>query len=374
MTYNKRRRRRSHTTSDIFTSTATFSVSVISSGSSTHLPDLATPSISQNSSSRSSPSSSAVADSDGVSHAPSGTNGLLLGIIVATLIVVAIVIVGIITLLAQRRRRRAQAAAEAGGEYPSKFPPDDAEEQQQLAEWITPFQVPPAILSESSGYAGSIVSFNLSAPPRPPVARTRLPPRGASLHGSAIRLAQETVSTSLPAHPRPATSIGNSRRTAYLNSQLEKLSTTPRQEVDAQTDNGSMVFNPLSSVPSETTVGNRLSMLDTPSYPRSSAPLPSVPEFGTYVPVDSESRGATYLTRQIAKLEQSGVGRRDGGGDSDEGSLMFSPLSRVPSDRTVRMARQSVITSPIYFRRSSMPTSDSDVLSPETPRPFVPPW
>ncbi|KAJ7119296.1 hypothetical protein C8R43DRAFT_1112442 [Mycena crocata] len=275
--------------------TATFSASVISGPTSS--------SVDSASSSRTSPSSSSVAESSTAGDSSRSTTSALLGIIVGTLAVIAIIVIVSVALFVHRRRRVAETA------YP--FAAEDVE--KQLATKISPFQFSP--------FPRQPMFPSRSSPPLPPL----------------------PTSNSTP----PAT--GDSRRQAYLNSQLHKLefqqnSGTPGPE------SASVVFTPLSSVPSASTTRH--------FEVRSPPPLPPIPESG--------SRRDAYLSHQLNKLAD--VDRRP-----SDGSAVFGPLSSVPSESTYRPFSQSISTvldSPIQFRHG--PSEATSPISPPATR--VAPW
>ncbi|KAJ7500529.1 hypothetical protein B0H11DRAFT_2189407 [Mycena galericulata] len=226
--------------------------------------------------------------SPSASKIPGTSTGALLGVIVGTLAVIAIIVVASISLFVQRRRRARE------NRYP--FAPGDVEkQQQQLSQRITPF----------------------NAQQRPPMRSTSLSPPS-----------------------------GDSRRQAYLNSQLQRLAVAQPDAGNANADSVSIVFGPLSSVPSETPTQQQ------PGLDAAGVQLPPIPESG--------SRRDAYLSQQLQRLAMAtDVARRR---PSDDGSVVFSPLSSVPStEGTVRPYAPSISTttttdSPIQFRREA-PTS-----------------
>ncbi|KAJ7473369.1 hypothetical protein FB451DRAFT_1558610 [Mycena latifolia] len=255
----------------ILSATATFSASIISG---------ATPSaiLPSNTVAQTPPPTSSAAESTSAASSHVTTNALL-GIIAGTLAVIAIIVFASILLFIHRRRRIVT--------YRGPVPVADVE--KQLANAITPFSGQPISISRAS-------SRSLPS----------LPPSAALLTADA-------------------------RRQAYLAAQLQRLDT--QQGVDT-TESASIVFGPLSSVPSETTPR---------PFEQDRSALPSIPESG--------SRRDAYLSEQLHKL--TAVDRRP-----SDGSVVFGPLSSVPSESTVRPYAPSISTvgdSPIQFRRG--PTS-----------------
>ncbi|KAF7295752.1 hypothetical protein HMN09_01117700 [Mycena chlorophos] len=258
------------------------------------------------------------------------STGALLGIITATLVAVAILIIGTIMLIAyRRRRRRGQPPADKEAtQYPSKLDPtSESEKQQSQPEQPQPqspvrrqSEVPSGLLSESSGEdgltVGSIMSFDSDetsgvACPSEPDTSIPCPSTGAS---PSRRIPSSSLTPPSAGAPIPEPS--SSRRTAFLNAQLEKLSTEPERDADT----GSMRFNPLSSLPSATpAVARRSVMFDIPPpSPRLLAP--------------SQQRDTTaYLATQMAKLDRNQAPRKGNDTEADVESITFSPLSRVPS-------------------------------------------
>ncbi|KAJ7907647.1 hypothetical protein B0H13DRAFT_2662284 [Mycena leptocephala] len=290
----------------IITATTTFSASVISG------PSTATPSssrvVSGSSSSvdiavtpTSSPSS--VTESATPSKGSAFSTAALLAIVVATLVVIAIIAIASIALFVHRRRRAA-AASDA-------YPFDASDVEKQLAQRITPFHAKP-----------------------PPIT---YPPRGSSL----------------PPLPISASSFSGVMRQAFLNAQLQKLEVTEQNPTNPES--ASIVFGPLSPVPSEA-MPQPFSLEAEP--PPTSPPLPTIPE--------SSSRRTAYLTEQLQRLEV--VERRP-----SDGSVVFGPLSSVPSEGTARLYAPSVSTvgqSPIQFLRHA----PSEMTSPVSPVMRVAPW
>ncbi|KAJ6566887.1 hypothetical protein B0H19DRAFT_715159 [Mycena capillaripes] len=172
------------------------------------------------------------------------------------------------------------------------YPFDAADVEKQLAKQITP--------------------FHAQAPP------IFSPPRVSSLLPPPLPTAVSASSSDL-------------QRQAYLNSQLQKLQVAQQNH---DPESGSIVFGPLSSVPSEA-IPRPFDLEAEP--PPSSPPLQSIPE--------SSSRRTAYLMEQLQRLEV--VERRP-----SNGSVAFGPLSSVPSESTVRPYAPSITTSvnsPIQF-------------------------
>ncbi|KAJ7057043.1 hypothetical protein C8F01DRAFT_1153196 [Mycena amicta] len=335
------------TTNAVFTTT-TFSPSKVSGATNTGGP---TTVLSQTLS----PSNSAISESNAASNSPSNTTQALLGVIVGTLAVIAIIIIASIMLFVNRRRR----AAREGDSYP--FAPGDVE--KQLAKRITPF--PPAPDSPSQPLS-SFESTSRSRTPSPPPLRLRprIPPlRGTSLPQAHILARGRPSGPRSPSPPLPAlpesglSPIGDSRRTAYLNAQLEKLVMTQGQGYG---QNGSLVLSPVSTLPPNLSE-NQPPALELPASPRMPPPLPPIPEPGT-----SGSRRDVYLSQQISRLNIAEQRR-----PSDGGSVIFSPLSTVPSERTVmaqspvtQVSVSTAVNSPLIFRRPSAPSESDAIVSP----------
>ncbi|KAJ7029707.1 hypothetical protein C8F04DRAFT_1115683 [Mycena alexandri] len=269
----------------VISATSTSSASVISGSSSTSLESVTS----------STPTSSAAAESNPTTKSSAITTEALLGIIVGTLAVIAVIVIASVALFIRRRRRTAASA------YP--FEAQDME--KQLAKQITPFDpqarlVPPSL-------------------PLPP------PPRGSSLRRPTT----------------PSTTVTSSRRQEYLNSQLQRLDIA--QDSGAVIpEEGSIVFGPLSSVPSDVTPVSQPVETDPA---RKSLPLPPIPEDA------SGSRRAAYLANQLARLERR---------PSNGASVFMSPLSSVPSESTAAGRRGSAFGPP------------SSVGSEGTARPYAP--
>ncbi|KAJ6504447.1 hypothetical protein DFH09DRAFT_1289381 [Mycena vulgaris] len=291
------------------TGTATFSASItLGATSSPGTATTETPSSSSqttaSSSSVTSASPSSISESSPASARSGVPTNTVLGIIVGTLAVIAIIVIASIFFFIRRRRRVSE----------NRYPFADADVEKQLAKRITP--------------------FNGQSPPR--WSSLPLP----SLPGPSLSLS--------PAPPTPGSlpSI-DSRRQAYLNSQLQRL-----EAVTQNAESESIVFGPLSSVPSESTA--RPFDLDPPA----AATAPLAPE---------SSRRAAYLSEQLHKLSTVAVARRP-----SDASVIFGPLSSVPSEDTVRAPRERSASnstgpgSPIHFRHG--PTS------PVTPVTRVAPW
>ncbi|KAJ7663653.1 hypothetical protein B0H17DRAFT_1092422 [Mycena rosella] len=276
------------TDSTVFaTGTATFSASVTSGATSSA--GAAASSTGTTAAQTLSPTSAS--ESSAASRSSSVTTNALLGIIVGTLAVIAIIVVASVSLFVHRRRRVAEQR------YP--FAPSDVE--KQLVAKITPFN------GESQPHS--------SSPPLPPP----LPSRPSSRPSSG-----SPPTSSLPPPGSLPSSSSDSRRQAYLNSQLQRL------DVQQRPDSASIVFGPLSSVPSE------------------------------------------YLSEQMDRL--AGVNRRR---PSTDASVVLNRLSSVPSESTaqpyVRTHEDAISTvastvgnSPIQFRRGP--------VSPITPVTRVAPW
>ncbi|KAF8209563.1 hypothetical protein K438DRAFT_1811306 [Mycena galopus ATCC 62051] len=237
--------------------------------------------------------SSAAAESATSATSSALTTEALLGIVVGTLAVIAVTVLASVSLFVYRRRRVAATS--------NKFPFEAHDVEKQLAEIITPF----------------------GTPPLPP------PPRGSSL----------------PRQPLPAVSSSSDlRRQAYLNAQLQRLEVAQPNLRDPES--GSIVFGPLSSVPSE---GLPRPDQDSAVSP-TSAPLPPIPD----------SRRAAYLAEQLYRLALPAERR------PSDGSVVFGPLSSVPSEGTARPYAPSVSTdlnSPIQFFRHAQ----SPITSPVSP-------
>ncbi|KAJ7192697.1 hypothetical protein GGX14DRAFT_479669 [Mycena pura] len=322
-----------------FSATATFSASVASGFSRTtgivtltfsSLPSLSTSS-----------SSSSASVSSGVSKKSSTNTGTILGIIAGTLAVIAIIVVASTMLLIQRRRNRRAMKVDT---YP--FADKDMENQ------ITPFDARPSrsFLPARTSPPSRNTSLPLSRPPVVARRNSPLPPLPPSASPSPV------------SSPSPARS--DARRQAYLDAQLQRLAIAQQAQAQAELDGKSILFSPLSRVPSERTVQHfDLAVRQT------APPLPSLPEPGM-----AGSRGDAYLTEQLHRLEMA---RRP----SNVSSVVFSPLSTVPSEYTPAAAAaaagrsvsaSTAVNSPIRFRRPSG-HSEGDVLSPVTPA-YVPPW
>nr|GAT47520.1 predicted protein [Mycena chlorophos] len=348
----------------------------------------------------------------------------LLGIIVGTLAVVAIIVVASIMLFVHRRRRA--AIANAGNAYP--FAPEDVEKAlAEAAGQTEPFARRPVI----PGGDIDIDEVRRSRSRSPPPVIYR-PPRESSLPRDQQRIvsnisnmsnnaalpipSQHNEDLPLPSLPESGRSpIGNSRRTAYLNAQLERLALSQDHERHAE-DGRSMVYQPMSSVPSDivaVTVGagsgrprRPTITLQVPALPQRSTsissgsgpgprrlplpplfpnPHPIVPAPAPVpapVPEPSTSRRDAYLSAQLTRLEIAE--QRGPAAAADGASVVFSPLSTVPSEPSVAAqspvsssgsaaAISTAVNSPILFRRTSA-FPESDVMSPTTPRPYVPPW
>jgi hypothetical protein len=142
-------------------------------------------------------------------------------------------------------------------------------------------------------------------------------------------------------------------RQAFLNAQLQKLEVTEQNPTNPES--ASIVFGLLSPVPSEA-MPQPFSLEAEP--PPTSPPLPTIPE--------SSSRRTAYLTEQLQRLEV--VERKP-----SDGSVVFGPLSSVPSEGTARLYAPSVSTvgqSPIQFLRHA----PSEMTSPVSPVMRVAPW
>ncbi|KAJ7084611.1 hypothetical protein B0H15DRAFT_386966 [Mycena belliarum] len=297
----------------VFTATATFSASVIS-GSATIA---GVPPVRSSTVETSRPSRSVAVAAVGASS-QFNTN-VVLGIIVGTLIVIAIIVFLSIYLFVKRRRRLV--------EYRDPYPAADSE--KQLANALTPFSGQPMLQAPRS-----VPLLHSPAPPAP--RHSGNSHRQAYLDAQLQRLdtqhapGYDTASivfgplSSVPSvseasarpyeHDRttlPTIPEAGSRRDAYLSAQLLKLAELA--EVDQRRpDEGSVVFGPLSSVPSETSEGNAL------PYVHDRTTLPTIPEAG--------SRRDAYLSQQLQKLAIVDQRR------PDSGSVVFGPLSSVPSE------------------------------------------
>ncbi|KAJ7738729.1 hypothetical protein B0H16DRAFT_1569627 [Mycena metata] len=282
----------------VFSATSTSSTPVFSTSSSSSLSSVTS----------STPTSSAAAESNSTTKSSAMTTEALLGIIVGTLAVIAIIVVASVALFIRRRRR---SAADGANAYP--FEPQDVE--KQLAQQITPFD-PQARL----------------VPPPPP-------PRGSSL-----RRPPTSSSTTVP----------SSRRQEYLNSQLQRLDIAPDSGV-AISEKGSIVFGPLSSVPSDVTpVSQPFEMTDPTER---SLPLPPILEDA------SGSRRAAYLANQLARLERR---------PSNGASVLLSPLSTVPSESTGRRPSDgSAVVSPVSSEGTARPYAPSISTTVNSPIQFV---
>ncbi|KAF7358939.1 hypothetical protein MSAN_01234300 [Mycena sanguinolenta] len=283
--------------------TTTFSASVVS-GSSSIAPDSSSV-IPESTSAAPTVSHSSAAESVAVAVSKSSAvnTGALLGIVVATLVVIGVIVFASVSLFVYRRRRIAAAT----DPYPTK----NADVEKQLALKITPFNTDALGISP--------------------------PPRGSSLPQPPPP----------PAKPSPS----DLRRQAYLNSQLQKLEVPPPNRSDPES--GSIVFGPLSSVPSESIPPP----VDRDAEP-TSPPLPPLPfEVG--------SRRAAFLSEQLQRLE---VAERR----PSDGSVVFGPLSSVPSEGTARPSAPTIssVTSPIQFIRQA----PSQITSPVSPLTRRPPW
>ncbi|KAF7329831.1 hypothetical protein MKEN_00246500 [Mycena kentingensis (nom. inval.)] len=365
-------------TTPIVTATETFSVSETSgTGTGQSTPPVQSPE------STSGPDNTTTADSNPASVSQSHTTEALLGIIVGTLAVIAIIVVASIMLFVSRRRRNAKSV----DTYP--FAPEDVEKQLAIAKRITPFPVlpPETSSSESSLDLTTITSESRTASP-PPRTSSRIiaPLRGPAAPATAAAAISissrpmgpraQAVSAPLTTLPQSATaSASDARRTAYLNAQLEKIALAQAQE--RPDDDASVAYFPMSSVPSEAAAP-----LGVPRSPQHAPPLPPdvISSYNT-VSVLGTSRRDAYLSQQLARLDTSNRT------PNESGSVMFSPLSTVPSDTTATptatqpypqptrgsttLTASTVLTSPILFRR---PSESDVVLSPQTPRPYVPPW
>ncbi|KAJ7257185.1 hypothetical protein B0H12DRAFT_1111377 [Mycena haematopus] len=244
------------------------------------------------------PSRSSTAGSPTPSKSSAFSTAALLGIAVGTLAVIAVIVLASVSLFVYRRRRVAATSR--------AYPFNAADVEKQLALKITPFDP------------------DARGPPPPP--------RGSSL----------------PQPPPPAARPSQSdlRRQAYLNSQLDKLEASLPSRSDPES--GSIVFGPLSSVPSE-------SMPRPFDREAESPPLPPIPDVG--------SRRAAYLAEQLLKLTVADRERRP-----SDGSVVFGPLSSVPSESTAPSI--STVGSPIQFLR----TAPRHITSPVSPPTRRPPW
>ncbi|KAF7354011.1 hypothetical protein MVEN_01087900 [Mycena venus] len=296
------------------TATSTFSASVISGSGSVISSNTVGPTTSP------SPFQSSAAESAAPSRSSAFQTDAVLGMVVGTLAVITVIVLGSVFLYVHRRRRAAAAS--------NAYPFDASDVEKQLARRITPFDVQAGPPPQESSFP-------------PP------PPRMSSLPQPPL------LSLSLPPLPTAASSAGDLRRLAYLNSQLQKLEVA--QPNTSSRESGSIVFGPLSSVPSETMprVYDREA-----EPPPTSPPLPPIPE--------SNSRRTAYLAEQLQRLE---VPERR----PSDGSVVFGPLSSVPSESTAMPYAPSVstvINSPIQFLRHT----SSHMTSPLSPRGRVAPW
>ncbi|KAJ7184716.1 hypothetical protein C8R46DRAFT_1300070 [Mycena filopes] len=330
--------------------TSTFSASVISGPSSSSVGNVAA-----SASSPSGPTSSPAAESNATTKGSAITTEALLGIIVGTLAVIAVIVVASISLFIHRRRRAAATGTGSGGAYP--FEANDVE--KQLAQQITPFD-PQARLVPLRG-RGPSVRTQTPAPP---------PPRGSSL----VPL-PNLSSTTLP-------STTTSRRQAYLNAQLQRLDTGAQDGPagalpDAEEEGGSIVFGPLSSVPSDVTPVAPLPsdppfvFASDPAAGRNgkSLPLPPISE-DPYAYAGPSSRRGAYLTNQLTRLAQTTAERRPSDGD---GSVYMSPLSSVPSESTAPRRPSDASTSMETVRPYPYAQSVSTVSGPQSPIQFLRP-
>ncbi|KAF7319467.1 hypothetical protein HMN09_00285300 [Mycena chlorophos] len=410
-------------TTPAITGTTTFAAS-ITSGSSTTAGSGAN---TAGTSTASSTNNSSAQQASASSKPSANMTTALLGIIVGTLAVVAIIVVASIMLFVHRRRRA--AIANAGNAYP--FAPEDVEKAlAEAAGQTEPFARRPVIPG------GDIDEVRRSRSRSPPPVIYR-PPRESSLPRDQQRIVSNISNMSnnaalpipvpsqynedlpLPSLPESGRSpIGNSRRTAYLNAQLERLALSQdhQQHERHAEDDRSMVYQPMSSVPSDivaVTVGGGggsgrprrpTITLQVPALPQrstsiSSGPrrLPLPPLFPNPHPIvpapapvpapvpaaePSTSRRDAYLSAQLTRLEIAE--QRGPAAVADGASVVFSPLSTVPSEPSVAAqspvsssgsaaAISTAVNSPILFRRTSA-FPESDVMSPTTPRPYVPPW
>ncbi|KAJ6479911.1 hypothetical protein C8R47DRAFT_1136393 [Mycena vitilis] len=280
------------------TATATFSASVISGSSSSVVPgSSSSASILGAATSPATPSASSAAESSRPTKASAISTEAILGIIVGTLAVIAVIVFASISLFVRRRRRAATSA------YP--FEAADVEKQLAIAQQSTPFH-----MQDQS--------------PSPP-------PRGSSRPRP-------------PPNSRPS-SEADLRRTAYLNSQLQRLD-VPHTDPDS----GSIFYGPLSSVPSEAMPRP----LDLEAEPPPVSRLTPIPE------QLSGSRRTAYLAEQLERLEV--VERR-----RSEGSVAFGPLSSVPSESTASdgvapsISTTTTIQSPLQFLQPAMRSPVSPV-------------
>ncbi|KAJ7613835.1 hypothetical protein DFH06DRAFT_1369014 [Mycena polygramma] len=286
------------------TATATFSASVIS-GSSASVVSGSSSSVSifEAATSSATPSASSAAESSRPTKASAISTEAILGIIVGTLAVIAVIVFASISLFVRRRRRAATSA------YP--FEAADVEKQLAIAKRITTFHVQDQSLTS--------------------------PPRGSS--------------RPLPPPDSRPSSAADLRRTAYLNSQLQRLD-VPHTDPDS----GSIFYGPLSSAPSE-------------AMPRSLDLEAEHPPVSRLTPIPEQlsgSRRAAYLAEQLERLEV--VERR-----RSEGSVAFGPLSSVPSESTASdgaapsISTTTTIQSPLQFLQPAM-------TSPVSPVTRVAPW
>ncbi|KAF7327060.1 hypothetical protein MKEN_00281300 [Mycena kentingensis (nom. inval.)] len=296
---------------------------------------------------------------------PPPVTGPLLGIIIATGFVFLLAIIAFVVFRSQRRRRRLQAEREEAITDSYPFAPSwDAEKQMRIAEQIDPFPSTTASLRSVRSFRGfgrrqerewdaaSVVSESTRAasPASAPLrgqsiaqvhlARNGAPAKTISPRANPIALAPPPAPATLPPSPPMATSIeiavpapvvpagagagGDSRRAAYLNAQLQKLE-LPHADSNADADEvGSVMFKPLSSVPSATTVG---------WGDRDSALGLGVGRDGSGAPPSAwAAKREIYLSREFMRMDNA---ERAAGAGGAEVQQQDSLLSRTPSNRSV---------------------------------------
>ncbi|KAK7036143.1 hypothetical protein R3P38DRAFT_2910757 [Favolaschia claudopus] len=306
--------------------TRTFSASILSGPTSRGQSSISSPS-----------SSSPTAAAESVTPSKSSSLSLpgLLGMLAAVLVLVAIIVLASVCLYVQRRRRRrAEAALTDADTYP--FKADDVE--KHLAGRISPFH-----------------ALTVSSPQRPSTASAP-PPRGSSLAVPSRRYSPPLPPLP-PLPPKVRASTTELKRQAYLNSQLQKLDVSDMTIRSSHSDAGSIIYGPISSLPS----GGNTDAVASPPIPVSPEPPPN-------------SRRTAFLEQQLQRLADPVQERRP-----SSGSLVFGPLSSVPSESTARpydapsRLTSPSTNSPIEFIRPVPLQTAMMTRAPLAPAPAPPP-
>ncbi|KAF7327226.1 Endo-chitosanase [Mycena kentingensis (nom. inval.)] len=283
---------------------------------------------------------------------PSKLLAVALAFIVATIVVLVALITVSFMFMAQRRRRRALEEQSQFTTRPSSAHLDAEKQGELLPTDPDPFY---------SGPAKPLAAFRFPArSPSPTGSPSDLSPALSPLRGPPRTHALNPIAAAPPSTlpSPPPMALTGSRRAAFLNAQLTKL--TIQHDVEESDDSGrSIVFAPLSSVPSETTVGNRLS----------------------FAFVGSEFPPSPVSRRSRKRSGVSGTGRPRPSGarvqtSSPTGSFITPSAWLSLKERSPPPSMSERAPSPLEFRHSSlsMLTRSESVMMPSAPAHKVAPW